>query len=95
MIIRGLHVMPNPSFPQSMNDLANSSRVAAAPDQLDALFALPLVEWSSAQFFRHQLDAADRAVRVSLRVFRIAKWTILHSLETLHSEGYGVAAAEA
>jgi hypothetical protein len=72
MIVRGLHVMPNPGFAQSLNDLANRARVAASPDQLDALFALALVEWSSAQFFWHQLDAADCAVRMSLGVFRIA-----------------------
>jgi len=42
-----LHVMPNPGFAQSLNDLANRARIAAPPDQLDALLALALVEWSS------------------------------------------------
>src|SRR4029077_13238079 len=76
--IRGLHVMPNPSFPQTMNDLANGSRGAAAPDELHALLALPLVERSSAQFFRHQLDATNTAARMRLGIFRVAERTILH-----------------
>jgi len=48
MIIGGLHVVTNPGFTQSFNDLADCARIATAPDQFDALFALALVERSPA-----------------------------------------------
>src|SRR6266436_3604395 len=46
MIIGGLHVMTNPGFSQSMDDLADGRWIAAAPDQLDALLALALIKGS-------------------------------------------------
>jgi hypothetical protein len=48
MVIGGLHVMTNPGFPQSMDDLADGRWIAAAPDQLDALLALALIKGSPA-----------------------------------------------
>jgi hypothetical protein len=48
MIIGGLHVVTNPGFAKRLNDLADSARIASAPHQFDALFALALVEWPPA-----------------------------------------------
>src|SRR5260370_5566148 len=95
MIVGGLHVVTNARVAQNVDDFADSAGIAAAPDQLDALFALALVERSSTEFFRDQLDTADGTICVSVGIFRVAERTVPHGLATLHSEGYGVAAAEA
>jgi hypothetical protein len=84
MIIGGLHVVSDRGSAKNLNHLADGPRIAAAPDQLDALFALPFIERPSTQFLRDQLDAANRAARVRLRIFRVAEWAIPHGLETLH-----------
>ena len=78
MIIGGLHVVSNAGPAENRNHLADGPRIAAAPNQLDALFALPLVERASAQFFRNQIDATNCAACVCLGIFRIAEWTVLH-----------------
>jgi hypothetical protein len=51
MVISGLNVVAKARLPQGVDYVAYSTWVAPAPDQLNALIALPLIERLSAQFF--------------------------------------------
>src|SRR5260221_211137 len=77
MIIRGLHIVPNPSIPEGMDNLADRSPIHDAPHQPDPLLALPFIKRSPSPLFRDQLDTTDCTRLMILGIFGVAQRAIL------------------